>query len=69
MEELYMSVKVTMEELIAFRNNGDFFSGHQLPLKGAYKLSKIRKQLRKKVSFIQRSSKKLLMNMQYGSTI
>ena len=46
-----MSVKVTMEELIAFRNNGDFFSGHQLPLKGAYKLSKIKKAVEKESEF------------------
>lgn len=51
MEELYMSVKVTMEEIIAFRNNGDLFSASQLPLKGAYKLNKIRKSVMKEAEF------------------
>lgn len=36
-------VTVTMEQIIAFRNNGDFFAGTSLPLKGAYKLNKIKK--------------------------
>ena len=46
-----MSVKVTMEEIIAFRNNGDLFSASQLPLKGAYKLNKIRKSVMKEAEF------------------
>ena len=32
-----------MDQVIAFRNNGDFFAGTSLPLKGAYKLNKIKK--------------------------
>ena len=36
-------VNVTMDQIIAFRNNGDFFAGTSLPLKGAYKLNKIKK--------------------------
>ena len=32
-----------MDQIIAFRNNGDFFAGTSLPLKGAYKLNKIKK--------------------------
>lgn len=36
-------VTVTMKQIIAFRNNGDFFAGTSLPLKGAYKLNKIKK--------------------------
>lgn len=36
-------VNVTMDQVIAFRNNGDFFAGTSLPLKGAYKLNKIKK--------------------------
>ena len=36
-------VNVTMDQIIAFRNNGDFFAGASLPLKGAYKLNKIKK--------------------------
>ena len=36
-------VNVTMNQIIAFRNNGDFFAETTLPLKGAYKLNKIKK--------------------------
>lgn len=36
-------VNVTMDQIIAFRNNGDFFAETTLPLKGAYKLNKIKK--------------------------
>ena len=32
-----------MNQIIAFRNNGDFFADATLPLKGAYKLNKIKK--------------------------
>ena len=44
---------VTMDQLIAFRNNGDFFSGATLPLKGAYKLNKIKKAVEKESEFYQ----------------
>ena len=44
-------VKVTMDQIIAFRNNGDFFSGTTLPLKGAYKLNKIKKAVEKEGEF------------------
>lgn len=44
-------VKVTMDQIIAFRNNGDFFSGATLPLKGAYKLNKIKKSIEKEGEF------------------
>ena len=44
-------VKVTMDQIIAFRNNGDFFSGVSLPLKGAYKLNKIKKAIEKEAEF------------------
>lgn len=43
--------KVTMEQIIAFRNNGDFFGATNLPLKGAYKLNKIRKAVEKEAEF------------------
>ena len=43
--------KVTMDQIIAFRNNGDFFSGTTLPLKGAYKLNKIKKAVEKEGEF------------------
>lgn len=42
---------VTMEQVINFRSNTDFFSNTNLPLKGAYKLNKIRKQVEKESEF------------------
>ena len=36
-------VKVTMDQIIAFRNNGDLFADATLPLKVAYKLNKLKK--------------------------
>ena len=36
-------VKVTMEQIIDFRNSASIFGDTNLPLKGAYKLNKIRK--------------------------
>ncbi len=44
-------VKVTMDQIIAFRNNGEFFAGVSLPLKGAYKLNKIKKAVEKEADF------------------
>ena len=44
-------VKVTMDQIIAFSNNGDFFGGATLPLKGAYKLNKIKKAVEKEGEF------------------
>ena len=44
-------VKVTMNQIIAFRNNGEFFAGASLPLKGAYKLNKIKKAVEKEGEF------------------
>jgi peptidase E len=44
-------ITITMDQLIAFRNNGDFFSGTTLPLKAAYKLNKIKKAVEKENEF------------------
>lgn len=44
-------VTITMDQLIAFRNNGDFFAETTLPLKGAYKLNKIKKAVEKENEF------------------
>ena len=44
-------IKVTMDQVIAFRNNGDFFADTSLPLKGAYKLNKIKKAVEKEGEF------------------
>lgn len=46
-------VNVTMDQIIAFRNNGDFFAGASLPLKGAYKINKIKKAVEKEGEFYQ----------------
>ena len=40
-----------MDQIIAFRNNGDFFADVTLPLKGAYKLNKIKKAVEKEGEF------------------
>ena len=44
-------MKITMEQLIDFRNNGDFFATANVPLKGAYKINKIRKAVEKESEF------------------
>ena len=44
-------VTVTMDQLIDFRNSGDFFANTNLPLKGAYKLNKIKKAVEKESEF------------------
>ena len=40
-----------MEQLIDFRNGGDFFSTVNLPLKGAYKINKITQSIEKEAEF------------------
>ena len=44
-------VTITMDQLINFRDNGGFFANAHLPLKGAYKLNKIRKAVEKESEF------------------
>ena len=44
-------VKVTMDQIIAFRNNGDFLSDVSLQLKVDYKLNKIKKAVEKEGEF------------------
>lgn len=44
-------VTITMDQLIDFRDNGGFFADAHLPLKGAYKLNKIRKAVEKESEF------------------
>ena len=46
-------VTVTMDQIIDFRDNGSFFADTNLPLKGAYKLNKIRKAIEKESEFYQ----------------
>ena len=38
-------VNVTMDQIIAFRNSGDFLGDTNLPLKVAYKLNKLKKAI------------------------
>ena len=44
-------INITMEQLINFRNGGDFFTTLNLPLKGAYKVNKIRQSVEKESEF------------------
>ena len=44
-------VTVTMQQLIDFRDNGSFFNGASIPLKGAYKINKIQKAVEKEGEF------------------
>ena len=43
--------KITMEQIVNFRENEDFFNKTNLPLKGAYKINKIRKAIEKEGEF------------------
>ena len=49
-----------MDQLIAFRNNGDFFADTTLPLKGAYKLNKIKKAVEKESEFYQEKFQEII---------
>lgn len=44
-------ITITMRQIIDFRNNEEFFTEASLPLKGAYKINKIRKALDKEGEF------------------
>lgn len=44
-------ITITMRQIIDFRNNEEFFTEASLPLKGAYKINKIRKALEKEGEF------------------
>ena len=53
-------INVTMDQIIDFRNNGDFFDGTNLPLKAAYKLNKIRKAVEKEGEFYSEKFQEIL---------
>jgi uncharacterized protein YnzC (UPF0291/DUF896 family) len=55
-------INVTMEQIVDFRNNGDFFDGTNLPLKVAYKLNKIRKATEKESEFYSEKFQEILNN-------
>lgn len=44
-------VTITMRQVIDFKNNEGFFTKTNLPLKGAYKINKIRKAIEKEGEF------------------
>lgn len=44
-------VKVTMDQIMDFRNSDDFFEDTVIPLKGAYKINKIKKNVNKEAEF------------------
>ncbi len=44
-------IEITMEQLVDFRNAGDFFEGTVIPLKGAYKINKIKKQVEEEFGY------------------
>ena len=52
--------KVTMEQIINFRNNIGFFADASLPLKGAYKINKIRKDVEKEAEFYSEKFQEIL---------
>lgn len=52
--------KVTMEQIIDFRNNINFFADANLPLKGAYKINKIRKEVEKEAEFYSEKFQEIL---------
>jgi hypothetical protein len=49
-----------MDQIIDFRNSGDFFDGTNLPLKAAYKLNKIRKAVEKEGEFYSEKFQEIL---------
>lgn len=53
-------IKVTMDQIIDFRTNANFFSDVNLPLKGAYKLNKIRKAVEKEGEFYTEKFQEIL---------
>lgn len=44
-------VKVTMDQIMDFENSDDFFEDTVIPLKGAYKINKIKKNVGKEADF------------------
>ena len=44
-------ISVTMEQLLAFKNGSTFIGNTNLPLKGAYKITKIKQEVDKEIEF------------------
>lgn len=53
-------MKIRMEELVSFCQRGDVFSNKTLPLKGAFKLNRIKKDVEKDFSFYQDKFREIL---------
>lgn len=53
-------VKVTMEDIIDFRNADDIFGNVDLPLKVAYKLNKMKKSIDSESSFYSEKFQKII---------
>ena len=55
-------ITITMDQLINFRNNNDFFGQQHLPLKVAYKLNKIRQAVDKEGDFYSEKFQEIINN-------
>ena len=53
-------ITVTMEQIINFKNSNNFFAEANLPLKGAYKINKIRKAVEKESEFYSDEFQKII---------
>lgn len=53
-------ITVTMDQVVNFNRNIDFFNNVNLPLKGAYKINKIRKALEKEGDFYAEEFRKII---------
>ena len=51
---------VTMEQMVTFKNNINYFNSLSLPLKSAYKLNKINKAVDKEVEFYAEKFQEIL---------
>lgn len=51
---------ITMEQLVGFYRGGEIFSNKTLPLKGAFKLNRIKKEAEKDFTFYQEKFKEIL---------
>lgn len=55
-------ITITMDQLINFRNNNDFFGQQHLPLKVAYKLNKIKQAVDKEGDFYSEKFQEIINN-------
>lgn len=55
-----MEIKIKMSDVLAFKNGIDFFNNKQLPLPGAYKLTKISNALDKESEFYSKRIQEII---------